>query len=127
MILTHRILLPILDALVALNQKTLSTRLKYQIAKNIMAIQPIKKAFAEACRVDIAGAQGYLSDEKKGISKAELDLKYPGVGDALKTKEREINELFDSSLDVSLYRLNLGDFPEEIDVDLTMLMPILEE
>lgn len=127
MILTNRALLPLVDTLLKLNAKTLSIKLKYQIAKNLLILDPLRQAFIAALQIDIQNGKEYLFEEKNGASKAELDLKYPGVYEALKTKEREINELFDLDVEVDLLALSIRDFPGEIDIDLRPLMPILEE
>lgn len=123
--------------------KLLPFKLKYSFGKNILWIKELKILIDSIKNIsDIDGINEFLAARQLLISQnleekefreklLNLESKYPDIVKVLVKKETEykqfLNRDLDNDYEAKVFKINPEYFPDNTDIDISVLMPFIDE
>ena len=135
--LTHQQIENIYSTLQVFQKEKISTRLKFRMAIAQHTLQPIVDMLKQARLADdIPGAREFLQKRQKilQLSKKQaapklvaLEMEFKEPLKAILERDKEYATLLQDKSEVSISKLPLELFPEETEIDISPLLPIIQE
>lgn len=135
--LTHQQILDIHKTLQIFLKEKISTKLKFKMAMIRHVLQPIVDMLKQARLADdIPRAREFFQERQKALQLdkkqaalklAALETEFAGPLKAILQREKEYTALLQDNSELQITKLLLDLFPEEIEVDISPLLPIIQE